>query len=278
MKYFGYFVLIAVVVVFVSTCSRTTEPTTSQSGFINLKRQNDSAIVDLNYNGTVNVNNEVLIKFTGVAADSRCPKNTFCFWPGDGEVKLNLSDGNSEQETSIHTYLDPQDIVFNGYHILLKTLNPYPDADSTTIKQEDYKIELLVEYANWNVTENVKLIDNYNNSDIKKDLLNVNNVSLNNGRLNFDLSYTGGCKTHSINLYAFKGIQKSNPAQVTLMLSHDAEGDNCEAIVQKKLVFDLTALKEYLKDHFNIQDKVILLLFDPQGRPLNNPVIEYNLQ
>ena len=60
------------------------------------------------------------------------------------------------------------------------------------------------------------------------------------------------------------------------MLSHNSNKDACEAMITKEVKFDLSELKEYLKKNYNIQDKVVLLLFDPSGRPLRNPVIEYN--
>jgi regulator of sigma D len=69
---------------------------------------------------------------------------------------------------------------------------------------------------------------------------------------------------------------ESNPAQVTVRLSHNSNGDMCEALISKNVSFDLSTLKKYLKQNFNIQDKVVLLLFDSSGMPLRNPVIEYN--
>ena len=267
--------LAILLVVTVSACSRNSEPTSPENQELTLNKETDSATVFLKYNQKAIVNSELTIHFEGVAGDSRCPMDANCVWAGDGEINLNLSKENESKDISLHTTLDPKLYDFAGYRIELKTLNPYPKS-TEIIKQEDYNVELMIRHSESDTIKPVLLINEENNSLVEHDLLNVNKVQLDKDLLAFEVSYSGGCETHEIDLLAYKSIQKSNPAQVTVMLSHNSNKDACEAMITKEVKFDLSELKEYLKKNYNIQDKVVLLLFDPSGRPLRNPVIEYN--
>lgn len=271
----SFVAIIFIVIVF--SCSKSLEPTSPNNTEIVLNKENDSALVSLQFKGQATINNDLTILFDGVKADSRCPENANCVWAGDGEIKLIILKGNSKEEVSLHTFLEPKEITFGGYRLFLKALKPYPTT-TTSIKPEDYVIDLIVAKSSVETAKTIRLIEGVDYPAIKKDMLNVNNISLNKDELTINVGYSGGCRVHKIELFAQKEIQKSNPAQVTLLLSHDADGDACKALISSNEIFDLTPLKEYLKEHFNIQDKVLLLLFDPSGRPVQNPVIEYNLQ
>ena len=272
---FSKLLLVIVIVITAAACSRNSEPTSPENQELTLNKETDSATVFLQYNQKAIVNGELTIQFEGVAGDSRCPEDVNCVWAGDGEVKLNLLKESDSKEISLHTTLDPKLYDFAGYRIALKILSPYPKS-TETIKPEDYGVELVIKHADSDTTKAVLLIDDENDSSVKHDLLNVNKVQLEKDLLIFEVSYSGGCETHDIDLFAYKSIQKSNPAQVTVMLSHDANKDACEAVITKEVKFNLSLLKDYLKKTYNIQDKAVLLLFDPSGKPLRNPVVEYN--
>jgi len=55
--------------------------------------------------------------------------------------------------------------------------------------------------------------------------------------------YGGGCRVHTFNLYT-DGVVTDTPQAARLFLSHDAQGDNCKAIVRETLVFNLDGLSE----------------------------------
>lgn len=254
------------------SCSNDSEPTSPDSRQISLAKS-DSVVVNLKYNQNAVINKEFGIKFVGVTADSRCPANSNCKWAGDGETKIVLIKDGVSNEYSLHTTLERKEIIFSDYKIVLKTLNPYPESVGE-IKQEEYNVELVISYSNEN-EKTIQLIDE-NDAVIKHDILSANNVSCDNDTIIFNITYAGGCKEHIINLYAYKTIEKSNPAKVTIVLSHDANDDYCEALITREIKFDLATLKEYLKTEFNIQDKVVLLLFDPNGNPLQSSGMEYS--
>ncbi|MCX6169482.1 MAG: hypothetical protein NTX65_09085 [Ignavibacteriales bacterium] len=243
---------------------------------IGFRLGNESLVIPLRYKEEIALNDSIKIRFDGVTADSRCPIDAVCIWAGDGEVNLNVSSNNSSKKYSLHTGLEPREIITGGYMIQLVNLMP-AQRTSLRIRQEDYNIELRVTKVGGNYIRPVQLIDANYSGMIRRDMLNVSNVTLANDLLNFSVGYSGGCREHIIELFAQKEIAKSNPAQVTINLSHFADGDMCEAYVTKEIKFDLSPLKTFLKNNYNITDRIILNILDTSGRPVKNPGIEYKL-
>lgn len=64
------------------------------------------------------------------------------------------------------------------------------------------------------------------------------------------VSYSGGCRKHEFNLWKLPPGNLDNP-RVELMLSHDSNGDSCEAWVSEWLVFSLEPLRK--RDHHRIK-------------------------
>ena len=77
--------------------------------------------------------------------------------------------------------------------------------------------------------------------------------------LALDVEYGGGCRTH---LYAFVvsgGFMESDPVQTEALLSHDQNGDECDAIVQDSLKTDLSSLKaEYQRSYQTETGEIII--------------------
>lgn len=220
------------------------------------------------------IDNKIKIGFEGVGADSRCPVDVRCVWAGDGEVFLNISKGHSSMSCTLHTTLEPRDTVIDNYLIQLVRLFPETRTDRK-ISQHEYSIELRITNLSGNSLNSVQLIEASQNVVLKKDMLNVTEVSMDKDLLNITVGYSGGCRDHLIELFALKEIEKSNPAKVTLYISHFANGDMCEAYVTRKMQFDLTQLKQFLKSNYNITDRVTLIIYDTSGRPLKNPSVDY---
>jgi hypothetical protein len=61
--------------------------------------------------------------------------------------------------------------------------------------------------------------------------------------LQIKVSYSGGCKEHTIDLVLIQPSATNNPAIPTFEIRHNANGDMCEANFTKELRFDLTPLK-----------------------------------
>ncbi|PKL82027.1 MAG: hypothetical protein CVV24_12220 [Ignavibacteriae bacterium HGW-Ignavibacteriae-3] len=269
-----YKILTALLLVFSVSCTQYSEIPFPDGIYISIN--NEPVTINLKYNQEINIEGKIILKFEGVGADSRCGVDVVCVWAGDGEVFLKVSANNSSQRYTLHTNLDPREISVNGYVIQLVNLFPAPRSDRR-INQQDYNIDLRISKIDGSSARTVQLIDASNMWMISKDLLNVTDVTLEDDFLNFTVGYSGGCREHRIELFALKEIAKSNPAQVSVHLSHFANGDMCEAYITKKEQFDLTPLKQLLKSNYGITDRVILIISDTSGRPIRNPAVEYKL-
>ncbi len=277
MKHIHKFSILIPVLLIIS-CSQKTEPTSPGHQGLILSRNFDSVTVHLNYGEEILINNYAKTKFEGVASDSRCPINAICMWAGNGEVKISVTEQRRKNNFTLNTLLEPRKFTFDDFTVELKALNPLPRSNRQ-IKPDEYSVDLIIKpAASISVgTSSIKLIEGSNTNLIKRDPLNVNSVSLNKDEIKFNVSYSGGCKEHVVELYSFKEIQKTNPAQVTLLLSHNSNGDMCEAYLSKTVSFNLYNLKNHLKSTYNISDKVLLIIHDPSGQPLRSPVVEYPL-
>lgn len=232
---------------------------------------NDSTSVTLKNGQSVLINNELTVEFAGVPSDSRCPIDAMCVWAGDGEVKLSLKKGNEIRLVSLHTTLDPKIILYDNYEIQLAQLLPSRIA-ATPISTEDYNIVLKIKYKSSSKPKSVYLIDGQSESLLTKDPLFVSDAVINQNILTLSIGYSGGCREHIVNLYAYTGIMKSNPPQMSLVISHQSNGDNCEAYYSSKIQFDLTSLKNYLAGY----EKVLLNIKSVDGNPIKqSPLLLY---
>lgn len=268
--------LIGLISFFVISCVNDIEQYPPYS--FNKNNPSDSLLINLEYGKGIIVNNSITIEFIDVTADSRCPMDAMCIWPGDGEVVIKLTDGFKNEEIKLHTFLQPSFHRFGDYLIQLKSLSPYP-ISTHKIEKKEYKVEIVIKSASAKTPlRDVRVISSENHSLIKKDMLNINSVKIVNDNLLFDVSYSGGCAKHIIELFAFDFINKSNPPGVVLQLSHNAQNDMCEAYLSEKISFSLDNLKTHLINNFNITDKVWVTILDPLGKPIQSGNIEYVLK
>jgi len=61
--------------------------------------------------------------------------------------------------------------------------------------------------------------------------------------LKIDVRYGGGCKDHDFVLY-YEPLRDFSAYSGLLLLSHDADGDLCEALITESLYFDLTSVQD----------------------------------
>ena len=76
-----------------------------------------------------------------------------------------------------------------------------------------------------------------------QDPFEFESVLLDQDLLIMEISHHGGVKDHTFVLIGSGDFMESAPIQTTIVLSHDANGDSGEALVTKKLIFDLKPLK-----------------------------------
>ena len=70
----------------------------------------------------------IVLRFGGVANDSRCPSDVQCVWAGNAVVGLSLRQGEGPAtDATLNTTLDPKITKFGGYTIKLLDLKPVPN-------------------------------------------------------------------------------------------------------------------------------------------------------
>jgi hypothetical protein len=79
-----------------------------------------------------------------------------------------------------------------------------------------------------------------------KDDIAIRSIEVQGNTLVARVMHSGGCKPHSYELLWNGSFQNSatGEAQAELVLAHDANGDACEALLNRTASFDLTPLQQ----------------------------------
>jgi hypothetical protein len=80
--------------------------------------------------------------------------------------------------------------------------------------------------------------------DIKSDDFDMKKVVIDGGVMKIDVSYPGGAKEHEFTLYWNGIVARSYPGKTTVVLKHNANGDNAEALLTETLQFDLAKMNK----------------------------------
>jgi hypothetical protein len=102
---------------------------------------------DLAVGTSVEVGDEgLVVGFTSILVDSRCPEDAVCFWEGDAEAALWVDvPGHPRQEFVLHTspmFVQSQDVGCAVIHLL--SVVPLASVDGPPIDPADYVVQLLV--------------------------------------------------------------------------------------------------------------------------------------
>jgi len=81
-------------------------------------------------------------------------------------------------------------------------------------------------------------------TEVETDYYSLDSLFIENGCLNIWVSYGGGCGDAEFTLYYNNIVLESFPPKANLMLKLKDE-DNCRAIVQQKLYYDLSFFNDY---------------------------------
>jgi len=75
------------------------------------------------------------------------------------------------------------------------------------------------------------------------DPVTIQGFTIRGDSLELAVSFGGGCRDHAFVLLSDAAWMESYPVQVGIKLAHDANGDNCKALISRVLRFDLSPLK-----------------------------------
>ncbi len=98
------------------------------------------------------------------------------------------------------------------------------------------------------------------------DALEFQQVRIVGDMLEATVSHGGGCAEHSYALVFSNVFLESLPVQMRGLLSHDAKGDPCRALLTRTLRFDLTPLKEAYRAGYRESSGTIILIGNWPGR------------
>jgi hypothetical protein len=98
------------------------------------------------------------------------------------------------------------------------------------------------------------------------DALQFNQVRIVGDTLEAEVSFGGGCAEHDFALVFANVFLESLPVQMHGLLSHDAKGDPCRAMLSRTLRFDLTPLKEKYRAAYGHASGTITLIGNWPGR------------
>jgi hypothetical protein len=94
----------------------------------------------------------LLVRFTDVLEDSRCPMEVECFWTGQARIAIQVQPaGHEPTSTEFNTNPAPgqnvQTVRVGEYTIHLRSLDPYPRTIDEAMALEDYTATLSVQKA-----------------------------------------------------------------------------------------------------------------------------------
>jgi hypothetical protein len=74
----------------------------------------------------------------------------------------------------------------------------------------------------------------------------LNSVVAADNKIKISVSYSGGCKPHTFSIVWDETITTDNPPGINLIISHNANGDMCEAYITETIVFDASDILDSL--------------------------------
>ncbi len=98
-------------------------------------------------------------------------------------------------------------------------------------------------------------------SPAPKDDIAIKSLEVQGDTLVARVMHSGGCKQHTYDLLWNGTFQKSAEGtnQAELVLAHDANGDSCEALLNRTASFDLTPLKRQWREHYQFEHGTVEL-------------------
>ncbi|MFX0091218.1 MAG: hypothetical protein ACFFBD_05595 [Candidatus Hodarchaeota archaeon] len=101
-----------------------------------------------------------------------------------------------------------------------------------------------------------------------RDPYNIKNIKLNFDTLILNITYGGGCREHDFSLITTAVFMESNPVQVNVLLSHNANNDSCLALFTRTMAFNLSPLKEAWQEGYQKTSGTIIIHLEGLEEPI----------
>ena len=79
--------------------------------------------------------------------------------------------------------------------------------------------------------------------DLRWDPCSIEGAVTSEHNLILRVLYVGGCRTHHFDILEKKVSRRAEFVVIDLLLAHDAQDDDCKALVREELIFDISALE-----------------------------------
>ncbi|HEX7123210.1 MAG TPA: hypothetical protein VF178_12615 [Gemmatimonadaceae bacterium] len=105
------------------------------------------------------------------------------------------------------------------------------------------------------------LVGNANAPQWPRDPVTITSATITGDTLILDVSFSGGCAEHQLQLLVDTVWMESYPVQIGALLAHDDRDDPCDAIVTGAVRFDLRPLAQaYRRAYQSASGKIALRL------------------
>jgi|GEM_PF-2598139 len=125
----------------------------------------------------------------------------------------------------------------------------------------DEKVNVIIEQALYDSFA----VDRSSNNGSQKDSdpYFIKSAKIEGVRLEIDVSYSGGCEEHTFDLFWPEFANQIYPPKLEVYLSHNANGDLCEAAINETLSIDLSAGKlNYTNQIIGLLEIIVVNTFD----------------
>ena len=114
----------------------------------------------------------------------------------------------------------------------------------------------------------VELTEHFAATTWKVDPFEIVSAEVVDDVLTVGVRYGGGCREHRFQLVASSTFAESEPVQTPVVLTHDARGDLCRALLSETLRYDLTPLKQAYRRAYRRQSGTIVMHLQANATPL----------
>ncbi|MBF8296735.1 MAG: hypothetical protein HW389_3280 [Bacteroidetes bacterium] len=119
------------------------------------------------------------------------------------------------------------------------------------------------------------MVDDLSSAGLATDNAQIKSAVISSDVLTVIAQYGGGCKQHDFKLFGSRRFLESYPVQADVVLSHNANGDACKALISDSLRFSLQRLKETFQMYYGGRGTILLRLHEPGKQEPLLPLIRY---
>ena len=121
----------------------------------------------------------------------------------------------------------------------------------------------------------IVMVDDLSTASLSVDGAQIKSAIISSDVLTIVAQYGGGCKQHEFKLFGSTRFYESNPPQADVILSHQANGDLCKALITDSLRFSLVRLREVYHSYYGSKGVLLLRLHEPGQQVPLSPLIRY---